>query len=113
MIFFNHQTDVLFILALLRRSKFNVAKACKILESILIDRQIHPQWYRNLDVENRRMMALVDTGYAYLLKDRDELGRRIVMVCPANFDTDRFNFADLMKLFVMIFHLLMLEEVGI
>jgi hypothetical protein len=107
-----YRIDTIFFVAVLRRSKFNVAKACVNIENYLIDRQSFPDYFLNLDTENCTLNALIDTGYAFFCPERDELGRRIIVVCPFKFDTERFGFSDLIRLFIIIFHQLMLEEIS-
>lgn len=100
----------MFLLRFLRTKKFIMLDAFEMLEQYLKARQLYPQWFQNLDIEDSTLNALVDSGYILPLMQRDHQGRRIVLQCASRLDTDKFSSADAIRLNSLIFGYLMDEE---
>lgn len=102
--------DDVFLLRFLRTKKFVMLAAYEMLEQYLKARQLYPQWFQNLDIEDSKLSALVDSGYILPLMQRDSQGRRIVLQSASRFDTNKFSSADSIRLNSLIFGYLMDEE---
>lgn len=85
------RTDAVFLLRFLRTKKFSVPAACDMLERYLTVRQLYPQWFKKLDIEDKDLLAIIDSGYLIPLIERDQHGRVIIMSLPIKFDTHRFT----------------------
>lgn len=85
------RTDAVFLLRFLRTKKFSVPAACEMLEKYLTIRQLYPQWFQNLDIEDKDLNGIIDSGYLVPLPERDELGRQVILTCASRFDPYRFT----------------------
>lgn len=47
------RTDAVFLLRFLRTKKFSVPAACEMLQRYLTIRQLYPQWFKKLDIEDK------------------------------------------------------------
>lgn len=54
------RTDATFLLRFLRVKKFNVTEAHTMVHRYLMNRQVYPQWFRDLDVLDPRVEELLD-----------------------------------------------------
>ncbi|XP_062553465.1 clavesin-1-like [Armigeres subalbatus] len=104
------RTDAPFLLRFLRTKKFSIPAATEMLEKYLSIRQIYPNWFHNLDINDPEIEALVDTGYLFALPERDEHGRKIVFSSAGKFDTSRFTAAHLIRVHSLVVEALLDEE---
>lgn len=99
------------MLRFLRKRKFSITQALDTLEKNLILRQTYSNWYCNLDTEHPKIQALLDTEYAVLLKDRDEFGRKILIVTPSCLNPDKFTSTDIVRYLSVVFEYILCEEI--
>lgn len=74
-------TDSVFLLRFLRTKKFSVPLAQEMLERYLVVRQLYPQWFRGLDIDDPAISELLQGGYIVPLPQRDDLGRQVILTC--------------------------------
>lgn len=98
------------MLQFLRAKKYSVPIACEMLETGMIARQIYPNLYKNLDILQPALSELYDIGYLTALKERDDLGRKIVIARVASVDPNKHSAADIMRLNMIFFGCLLSEE---
>ncbi|XP_037037494.1 clavesin-1 [Bradysia coprophila] len=80
------RTDAVFLLRFLRTKKFSVPAACEMLERYLTIRQLHPQWFKRLDIEDKGIDDIISSGYLIPLPQRDAHGRQLILSCAGKFD---------------------------
>ena len=81
-----------FLLRFLRVQKFDVSKACKMLEKYLILRTEHPEWFANWDLaQDINLYELFHCGYVTVLPDPDKDGRKVILNYAVKFDTSKYN----------------------
>lgn len=79
------RTDAAFLLRFLRTKKFSLPMAQEMLERYLSIRQVYPNWFQNLDIEDPDIEAIVDAGYLIPLPRRDRHGRRVILSCAGEY----------------------------
>ena len=79
------RTDAVFLLRFLRTKKFSVPMAEEMLERYLTIRQLYPNWFQNLDIEDKDIEAIIDAGYLVPLMQRDRHGRRVILSCAGEY----------------------------
>jgi len=52
-----------------------------MLERYLVVRQLYPQWFRGLDIDDPAISELLGGGYIVPLPQRDDLGRQVILTC--------------------------------
>ncbi|XP_050092564.1 clavesin-2-like [Anopheles aquasalis] len=72
------RTDARFLLRFLRTKKYSFIHASQMLERYLACREVHPQWFKGLDIEDREMRDLVEAGFLYPLLEKDARGRTMI-----------------------------------
>lgn len=102
--------DANFILRFLRKTKFNVPKACRCLEKYLMHFQFNDLWFQNIDLSEPKMVELASSGMAYFLKDRDVHGRKIVMTCHEKIDPNDLTCNDVARFTTAMLDLIASEE---
>lgn len=70
----------------------------------------YSKWFDMSEEDNKRMIELYRTGYAYPLAERDEEGRRVIFIQLRNIDPDYFTSSDAIRLTSVISTALMEEE---
>lgn len=80
----NCRTDAPFLLRFLRTKKFSVTLAEEMLERYLTIRQMYSAWFQNLDVMDKDLEAIIDSGYLVPLLKRDREGRQVILSCAGN-----------------------------
>lgn len=98
------------MLQFLRAKKYSVQIACELLETGMMARQLYPNLYSNLDILDPQLSALFDSGYLVPLKERDSLGRKVVIARVAAVDPNKFTAADIMRINMIFFGCLLAEE---
>lgn len=98
------------MLRFLRTKKYSVPVACELLEKYLTVRQIFPHWFKNLDINDPALEAILDSGYLFPLPQREEHGRRILFSCASNFDATKYTSAQMARTHAMVIESLLDEE---
>ncbi|XP_011057332.1 PREDICTED: rhophilin-2 isoform X1 [Acromyrmex echinatior] len=104
------RTDSLFLLRFLRTKKFSLPMAQEMLEQYLTIRQLHSNWFQNLDVDDPELMAIIDNGYIVPMLKRDQHGRKVIMSFAGRFDPSKFSSAHLLRVHSMVVESLMDDE---
>lgn len=78
------RTDSLFLLRFLRTKKFSLPMAQEMLERYLTIRQLYPDWFQKLDIDDPELEAIIDSGYLVPLPKRDRHGRKVILSCAGN-----------------------------
>lgn len=104
------RTDAAFLLRFLRTKKFSVPMAEEMLERYLTIRQLYPNWFRNLDIEDPDIEAIIDAGYLVPLTERDRHGRRVLLSCAGRFDPYKYTSAQMARAHSLVVEALMDDE---
>lgn len=97
----NCRTDDRFLLRFLRVKKFSVMKACEMLEKYLTMRQTYPKWCQNLDPKDETLQDVLD--YCALVPvGRDSEGRIVIMGVVRNFDAQKHNSDQMIRLNMIV-----------
>lgn len=104
------RTDSKFLLRFLRVKKFSVPMACEMLEKYLTIRQLYPQWFQKLDIEDKALEEIIDMGYLVPLPERDEYGRQLILTCAGKFDPYRFTSAQMARAHSLVTEALLDDE---
>lgn len=104
------RTDAVFLLRFLRVKKFSVPSACEMLEKYLTIRQLYPQWFNKLDIEDKAMEEIIDSGYLVPLPERDEFGRQLILSCAGKFDPYRFTSSQMARAHSLVVEALLDDE---
>lgn len=97
----------MFLLRFLRVAKFNVDRAFQLLENCYLAPKRYPQFSNINEGDANKFFA---TGCCYPLIERDEEGRRIVLVQSRKLDPDKFTAHDLIKFIACVLAVLLEEE---
>ncbi|XP_037939129.1 clavesin-1 [Teleopsis dalmanni] len=104
------RTDAVFLLRFLRTKKFSVPAACEMLERYLTIRQLFPQWFSKLDIEDPAINEIFENGYLVPLPERDELGRQIIFSVAGKFDPYKYTSAQMTRVHSLICEALLDDE---
>ncbi|CAK9799530.1 clvs2 [Anthophora plagiata] len=104
------RTDAAFLLRFLRTKKFSVPMAEEMLERYLTIRQLYPNWFQNLDIEDPDIEAIIDAGYLVPLMERDRHGRRVILSCAGRFDPYKYTSAQMARAHSLVVEALMDDE---
>lgn len=104
------RTDSIFLLRFLRTKKFSVSAACEMLERYLTIRQLFPQWFTKLDIEDPAIKEIFENGYLVPLPERDEHGRRVIFSVASKFDPYKFTSVQMARVHSLICEALLDEE---
>lgn len=104
------RTDAPFLLRFLRTKKYSVQVACELLEKYMTVRQMFPNWFQNLDINDPALEAIIDSGYLFPLPERDEHGRRIIFSCASRFDATKFSSGQMARTHAMLVESVLDEE---
>lgn len=58
-------SDAQFLLRFLRTKKYSLPLAQEMLERYLAIRQLYPDWFKKLDVDDPKMLELIDLGLVF------------------------------------------------
>ncbi|XP_051166125.1 clavesin-2 [Leptopilina boulardi] len=106
----NCRTDAVFLLRFLRTKKFSLPLAEEMLERYLTMRQLYPDWFQNLDINDSDIEAIIDSGYLVPLLERDEQGRKVILSCAGRFDPYKYTSAQMARTHSIVVEALMDEE---
>ncbi|KAG9437698.1 clavesin-2 [Apis mellifera carnica] len=82
----------------------------EMLERYLTIRQMYPNWFQNLDIEDRDIEAIIDAGYLIPLMERDRHGRRVILSCAGRFDPYKYTSAQMARAHSLVVEALMDDE---
>lgn len=108
--YFLHLVDAPFLLRFLRTKKYSVPVACELLEKYLTVRQLFPNWFQKLDINDPALSDIIDSGYLFPLPQRDDQGRRIIFSCASKFDANKFTSAQMARTHAMVVESLLDEQ---
>ncbi|XP_050545299.1 alpha-tocopherol transfer protein-like isoform X2 [Daktulosphaira vitifoliae] len=98
----NCRTDAPFLLRFLRTKKFSVPMAQEMLERYLVIRQLYPQWYQKLDIEDPLISDIIDSGFLIPLPGRDEFGRCVLFSSIGRFDPYKYTADEMIRAYSLI-----------
>ncbi|XP_014206720.1 clavesin-1-like [Copidosoma floridanum] len=104
------RTDSVFLLRFLRTKKFSLPLAQDMLERYLSIRQLYPDWFRNLDIDDPEIEAILDAGYLVPLIKRDSHGRKVILSCAGRFDPYKYTSAQMVRVHSLVVEALMDDE---
>lgn len=96
------RTDALFLIRYLRAKKFNVPAACTLYQKYLINRQVYPDWFKSLDVDDPHLVELLHGGFFVPLPDRDSRGRQVILHRFSHLNADKFTSTDVFRVQEML-----------
>ncbi|KAH9490565.1 hypothetical protein Btru_034130 [Bulinus truncatus] len=102
------RTDINFLLAFLRASKFDQERAFQLVKNYYNIRRESPEIFD--DLKPSRVRNVFDDGIMEVLKDRDSQGCRVVIVRPAHWDPDRYSIQEMPRSTYLLMAKLMEEE---
>ncbi|KAI4504228.1 hypothetical protein M0802_000699 [Mischocyttarus mexicanus] len=106
----NCRMDSIFLLRFLRTKKFSLPIAQSMLERYLSMRQLYPDWFENLSVDEPEIQDIINSGYIVPLLKRDNKGRLIVLFNTGRFDPYKYTPAHLVRTHSVVFEALMENE---
>ncbi|XP_015116114.1 clavesin-2 [Diachasma alloeum] len=104
------RTDPVFLLRFLRTKKFSLPMAQEMLERYLTIRQVYPDWFQKLDINDPEIEAIIDAGYLVPMLERDESGRQVILSCAGRFDPYKYTSAHMARAHSVVLETLMDEE---
>ncbi|EZA62861.1 Clavesin-1 [Ooceraea biroi] len=104
------RTDSLFLLRFLRTKKFSLPMAEEMLERYLTIRQLYPDWFQKLDIDDPDIEAIIDSGYLVPLPKRDQHGRKVILSCAGRFDPCKFSSIHMARVHSLVVESLMDNE---
>ncbi|XP_011499247.1 PREDICTED: clavesin-1 [Ceratosolen solmsi marchali] len=104
------RTDAVFLLRFLRTKKFSLPLAEDMLERYLTIRQLYPDWFQNLDIDDPEIESIIDAGYLVPLLQRDFHGRKVILSCAGRFDPYKFTSAQMVRVHSLVVEALMDDE---
>lgn len=104
------RTDAAFLIRFLRVKKFNVPSACLLLQKYLINRQIYPHWFHKLDVDDPKIVKLLNDGFFIPLPEKDARGRQVVIYRFHNLDSTKYTSTDVFRLQEMCYQTMFDDE---
>ncbi|PSN51630.1 hypothetical protein C0J52_09444 [Blattella germanica] len=104
------RTDSAFLLRFLRTKKFSIPLAQEMMERYLVIRQLYPQWFRGLDIDDPAISELLDNGYIVPLPQRDDFGRQVIVSCAGRFDPYKYTSVHMVRCHSLVVECLMDDE---
>ncbi|XP_074100914.1 clavesin-2-like [Cotesia typhae] len=104
------RTDPEFLLRFLRTNKFSLPIAQAMLERYLHARQLSSEWFPNLDIKDPVMEAIIDCGYIFSLLERDQYGRKVVLMRTAQIDPHKYTSHQVVRAHTLAFEALITDE---
>ncbi|XP_053686843.1 clavesin-2-like [Sabethes cyaneus] len=96
------RTDAAFLLRYLRSKKYCFNTSVETLERSLVGRVLRPNWFKNLDVQDTELGALVESGYLFPLMERDSQGRTLIFNDTAQLDPTKFTAGHVTRIHLLI-----------
>ncbi|KAJ9573518.1 hypothetical protein L9F63_009082 [Diploptera punctata] len=104
------RTDSAFLLRFLRTKKFSIPLAQEMLERYLVIRQLYPQWFRKLTINDPAVTELLEKGYIVPLPQRDDFGRQVIISCAGRFDPYKYSAVHMVRCHSLVVECLMDED---
>ena len=98
------------VLAFLRARKYVVPRSKELFERACLFVKQNPEICILDEEKYTKAMNLYDSGAITVMKERDSLGRRIILCTTRKFDTSKYTLDDTMRLFNLILCVLSFEE---
>lgn len=86
-------------------------QACEMLERYLTIRQLYPQWFQKLDINDKEIEAVVDSGYLVPLLEKDR-GRTVIFSNVGRFDPHKHTSATMARVHSLITEALCDDEIN-
>ncbi|XP_072385395.1 clavesin-1 [Diabrotica undecimpunctata] len=106
----NCLTDDAFLLRFLRVKKFSIPMAEQTLLKYLNFRKRFSYFMDNLDCCHPNVSEIIGDGFIYVSPFRDTCGKRVVLYDVSKFNLQKFNGADLAKVFAITYETLTDDE---
>lgn len=103
-------SDDVHLLGFLRARKFNMDATFEIFENLYLAPKRFPLFFDDLESHRPKMEELAESGICYSLPERDEHGRRVVLLQASRLDTEKFTVPDFVRLFSFVIAVLLEEE---
>jgi hypothetical protein len=104
--------DSNFLLRFIRKVKFNIPKAQKLLENFLIAYQFYPERIQHLNSTEEKIKMMTESGITVLLPQRDDEGRQICLTRIENLDPSKYNSIDIIRLASIIMDIVESDEIS-
>ena len=98
------------VLAFLRARKYVIPRSKELFERACLFVKQNPEICILDEEKYTKAMNLYDSGAITVMKERDSLGRRIILCTTRKFDTSKYTLDDTMRLFNLILCVLSFEE---
>lgn len=82
-----------------------------MLERYLTIRQLYPQWFQKLDINDKEIEAVVDSGYLVPLLEKDR-GRTVIFSNVGRFDPHKHTSATMARVHSLITEALCDDEIN-
>lgn len=73
-------------------------------------RQVYPNWFQKLDIEDPDIFAIISGGYLVPLLERDAAGRQVILSCACRFDATKFTSAQMARAHSLVCEALLDDE---
>ncbi|XP_013105422.1 alpha-tocopherol transfer protein [Stomoxys calcitrans] len=94
------RTDDQFLVAFLRGSKYSMEKAKSKIDKYFMLRSKFPELFSLRDIDDSKIREIIKLGVALILPTPlNETGPRIMLVRNGCYDPEKYNFADMMRVF--------------
>lgn len=103
-------SDDAYLLQFLRVRKYSMNEVYQTFERACYVKKRYPQFFDINDNDFKKMMKLFETGFCYPLSERDDDGKRIVLMQTRRLNPDHNSIHDAAKLFFFISAVLLEEE---
>ncbi|XP_065176269.1 retinaldehyde-binding protein 1-like [Sycon ciliatum] len=100
--------DDAFLVRFLRARKYDVDRALKLIVSYATFRATHTELFEGVTLEKIR--PILEHKLPFVLRERDEEGRRVLLFQPARMDPNLFNPMDVQTAFVYVLDGLIQDE---
>jgi hypothetical protein len=102
--------DEAYLLQFLRVRKFNMNETFQTFERMYLSRKRYPQFFDYTPEDFDKMLKLLETGYCLALSDRDEEGRKIILIRTERCDMNIYSTYDAIRLLCYVITVLLEEE---
>lgn len=85
-------------------------RATDLFERYMLLKSSYPKWFDYGQDDESKMWSLFETGFVHPLTERDDEGRRVILVQAQKLDSKTYSFADILRLVTKIAVTLLEEE---
>ncbi|XP_065360126.1 alpha-tocopherol transfer protein-like [Calliphora vicina] len=103
----NMRMDDHFLLRFLRAKKFSVPMAEQTLLKYLNVRRTFPEYCTQLDLNDEKIIDVLNSGYIFATPKRDKHGRRVVIINAKGFNAKKYTSMDQAKAHFLTYEYLM------